>query len=445
MYDFKKETDFKAFDDFLMNHNGTYMQCSLWPKAKPDWKSYFYVGYKDNERVFQCLILGRDLPLAGMIWYIPDGFICDYSDNKLISEFVTFIKNEMKSNNVTALLTDPHIPLRINHEYQQNGLDAHKMLIENGFVINHNIENYIYKAPVQYYLNLKNSETGEKYTADQLIHNCEKGVRYSVRIGTQRGLTHKICSYDEVKNNPTLMKDFMLVMGDTSGRNDFLERSNEYTTNLMNVFKDYSDVSLVYYDKNEDKKLQDERDRQVETNLKKMESCNEKQKKKLMNDNVAIQQQTDNYLKRKKLADEFSSEDKFVVAGGFTIRYNGIAGCVFGGSRNILRNETRPSHFVNYLRLKKSVEMEMDIHDFGYIFVNEKESPKNPDDHLTEFDVREDFKGIRDFKESFNTDLIEFIGEYALVNNKTKFKLYSDIIPKARKTKMKITRKLVKR
>ncbi|MBP9988109.1 MAG: peptidoglycan bridge formation glycyltransferase FemA/FemB family protein [Ruminococcus sp.] len=445
MYEFSKEKDFKAFDDFLIKNNGTYMQCSLWPEAKPDWKPHFYVGYNGSERVFQCLILGRDLPIAGLIWYIPDGFICDYSNKQLITEFVSFIKNEMKKNNVTALLTDPHIPLRVNHNYNQQGLDTHKLLIDCGFKINHNIENYIYKAPVQYYLSLKDKETGESITTEKLIHNCEKGVRYSVRIGAQRGLTYKICSYDDIKKDPSLMNDFMKVMGDTSGRNDFLERSNEYTTRLMGVFKDYSDITLVYYDKLVDKKLQDERDRQVEANLKKMETCNEKQKKKLTNENEAIEQQTENYLKRKKLADEFSQEDKFVVAGGFTIRFNGIAGCVFGGSRNILRNETRPSHYVNYLRLKKSVETGMDIHDFGYVFVNEIEPPKNPDDNLTEFEVREDFKGIRDFKESFNTDLIEFIGEYALVNDNLKFKLYSDIVPKARKTKMKITRKFAKR
>lgn len=445
MYEFRQEKNYKEFDDFVKENGGTYMQCSLWPNAKPEWESHFYVGFNGSERVFQCLILGRKLPFAGLMWYIPDGFICDYTNKKLIAEFVSFIKTEMKKNNVTALLTDPHIPLRINHEYQSDGLSAHKMMIDSGFKLNHNIENYIYKSPVQYYLPLKNSETNEPYTAEQLIHNCEKGIRYSVRIGTQRGLVSKVCSYDEINKNPELMNDFMQVMGDTSGRNDFLERSSEYTLNLLKVFKDYADISLVYYDKDEDKKLQDERDRQVESNLKKMETCNEKQKKKLSNDNEAIQQQTDNYTKRKKIADEFSNKSRFVVAGGFTIRYNGIAGCVFGGSRNILRNETRPSHYVNYLRLKKSVDTGMDIHDFGYVFVSEKQTPSDPNEHLSEFEVREDFKGIRDFKESFNTDLIEFIGEYALVNNSAKFKLYSDIVPKARKTKINITKKIVKR
>ena len=444
MYSFSKEKDFAAYDKFLIENGGTYMQCSLWPEAKPAWKSHFYCGFNGEKRVFECLILERALPLSGLIWYAPDGFICDYTDKELIKEFCGFIKGEMKKHGVTALLTDPHIPLRINHEYQQAGLDAHKMLIELGFKLNHNVENYIYKAPVQYYIPLNDKETGERLTADGIIHKCEKGVRYSVRIGDQRGLTSKIVSYEDVKADPSLMDDFMDVMGDTSERNDFMERNGEYCTHLMKVFKDYMDLSLVYYDKSVDKALQDKRDEQVAANLKKMETCNEKQKKKLSNENEAIQQQTDNYKKRYELAEGFTDKVRFCVAAGLTIRYNGIAGCIFGGSRNILRNETRPSHFVNYLRLKKSIETGCDIHDLGYVFVDEVEHPADADALLAEFKVRDDFVGINDFKASFNSDLMEFIGEYALVNDNFKFKCYSDFVPKGRKAKIKIMRKLRK-
>jgi peptidoglycan pentaglycine glycine transferase (the first glycine) len=444
MYRFEVEKDFEAFDNYLLNNNGTYMQSSLWPKAKPAWTSHFYVGFNGNDRVFQCLILGRKLPLAGLIWYIPDGFICDYTNKDLISEFTSFIKSEMKKFGVTALLTDPHIPLRVNHETQTDGIKAHELLVESGYVLNHNVENYIYKAPVQFYIPLKDKDTGERLSAENIIKKCEKGVRYSVRIGDQRGLVSRICDFDEVKADPSLIEDFMQVMGDTSDRNDFMERNSDYVMHLMEVFKDYMDLSLVYYDKAVDKSMQDERDNLFKQNLEKLENCNEKQKKKLLSDNEAIQQQTDNYHKRFKLADEFTDKERFCVAAGLTIRYNGIAGCIFGGSRNILRNETRPSHYVNYLRLKKSVECECDIHDLGYVFVDEIESPADKNMPLGEFKVRDDFVGIRDFKASFNSDYIEFIGEYALINNKLKFSLYSDFVPKARKLKIELLKKIRK-
>jgi peptidoglycan pentaglycine glycine transferase (the first glycine) len=323
MYKFKAETDFEAFDKYLLENGGTYMQCSLWPKAKPAWTSHFYCGFDGEKRVFQCLVLGRKLPIAGLIWYIPDGMICDYKNRNLLSEFTGFIKTEMKKNSVTALLTDPHIPLRINGEYQQPGLDAHDMLISLGYKLNHNVENYIYKAPAQYYIPLKDKETGVAFTAEQLIHKCEKGVRYSVRIGDQRGLTSKICTYDDIKSDHKIIDDFMEVMGDTSERNDFMERSGNYTAHLMEVFKDYMDLSLVYYDKDVDKALQDERDAQMSANNARLETANEKLAKKLTNENEALQQQTDNYNKRFELAEKFSDKRKFCVAGGLTVRFNG--------------------------------------------------------------------------------------------------------------------------
>ena len=49
IYEFKSEKDFKSFDDFLIKNGGTYMQCSLWPDAKPAWKPHFYVGFKGND------------------------------------------------------------------------------------------------------------------------------------------------------------------------------------------------------------------------------------------------------------------------------------------------------------------------------------------------------------------------------------------------------------
>jgi hypothetical protein len=39
---------------------------------------------------------------------------------------------------------------------------------------------------------------------------------------------------------------------------------------------------------------------------------------------------------------------------------------------------------------------------------------------------------------------MEFIGEYALVNNKFLFHMYNDFVPKARKLKIRIARKLRK-
>ena len=130
------------------------------------------------------------------------------------------------------------------------------------------------------------------------------------------------------------------------------------------------------------------------------------------------------------------------VAGGFTLRYGGVASCLFGGTRNIIRNNTRSSHYLNYLRICKSIECGCDYHDLGYVLVDSPEL--NSDGTLGEMKPNKDFVGINEFKLSFGADYMEFIGEYVLVGNKLKYYLYSNLMPKAKKIKMKIV-KMIRR
>ena len=93
----------------------------------------------------------------------------------------------MKKAGSTCLVVDPLIPLRISGEAQEDGVNAHKLLLDCGYSLNPKIETYTYKHPVQTYIPLRDTD-GNIIPADKILKNCEKGVRYSVRIGTTRGL-----------------------------------------------------------------------------------------------------------------------------------------------------------------------------------------------------------------------------------------------------------------
>ena len=54
----------------------------------------------------------------------------------------------------------------------------------------------------------------------------------------------------------------------------------------------------------------------------------------------------------------------------------------------------------------------------------------------------DNFKGIYDFKKSFSADYHEFIGEYVLVGNKMKYYAYAQLMPMAKKAKIKLIKKL---
>ncbi len=164
----------------------------------------------------------------------------------------------------------------------------------------------------------------------------------------------------------------------------------------------------------------------------------------MKNENETLQQQSANYKIRLEQAAAFSDQERFVVAGGLTIRYGGVASCLFGGSVNVLRNETRPSHFVNYLRLCRSLETDCDFHDLGYVLVDNLSIPSDRTQPLGELTPKENFRGINAFKASLGANLYEFVGEYVLINDKVRYAMYDKLIPMIKKGKVAVLKALRK-
>ena len=438
MFTFKEEHDLAAFDAFLEAHGGQYIQCSRWQTVKTTWKCRYFSGFDGDERVLAVLIMERLLPAAGKIWYGSGGPVCDYGNTALLEAFTAFIRAEVKANGVTAFIMDPPVSLRINGETQEQGVALHKTLTNLGYALNANIQNYTYKQPVQLFIPLK--ENGAPRTADQILKKCDKGVRYSIRLGTQRGLVAHSYTYQDIAENPKLMDDFISVMRDTGERDDFVNRNGDYCTKLLQAFDGCSDLKLVYYDKTFDRQLQAERLRKKADALAQLPGAHEKKARQLQEIIDSVDKQTEHFEKRMEEAEAYTGDNEICVAGGLSIYYAGMGSCLFGGTKNVIRNNTRSSHYLNYLRLQESIERGCDIHDLGYVFV---ETPElNDDGTLGALVPTDNFKGIYDFKKSFSADYHEFIGEYILVGNKLKYYAYAQLMPKAKKAKIKLIKKL---
>lgn len=439
-YTFKEESDLAAFDSFIEQNGGWYIQSSRWQKVKTTWNCRFFSGFCGGERVLAVLVMERTLPAAGKIWYGSGGAVCDYTNRELLQQFTVFIQSKMKESGATAFIMDPPVSLRINGVAQPEGILTHKMLTDLGYQLNHNLENYTYKPPVSLFIEL--NENGQRLTADKILKKCDKGVRYSIRLGTQRGLQALSFTYQDVKNNPKIMDDFISVMRDTSERDSFVERNGEYCTKLLREFDGFSDLKLIYYSKSLDRKLQEERLKKKQDAIAQLDGAHEKKARQLKEIIDSVDKQTEHYEKRKAEADTFTDEDEICVAGGLSIYYAKMGSCLFGGTRNVLRNSTRSSHYLNYLRLCESISRGCDIHDLGYVIVK---SPKlNADGTLGELVATDNFKGIYDFKKSFSADYHEFIGEYVLVGNKIKYAAYASLMPKAKKAKIKLIKAIRK-
>lgn len=434
MYSFKIENDMNKHDDFVTKNDGLYIQSSRWANVKTTWKCTYYAGYHEEKQVLAVVVMERKLPGAGKIWYTAGGPVCNYNNFELIKEFTDFIKGEMKKKGATMLAIDPSVSHRIDNEIQFDSKDLHRALTKFGYVLNANIDNYTYKQPTEFLVKL--TQDGEKQTADKILKKCDKGVRYSIRIGQQRGLVEKTCTIADIEKDPSLMDDFMAIMKDTSKRDNFVGRSGDYCTKIMREMGEFCDLKLVYYDKNLDKKLQAERLAKKAQAVAQLETAHEKKARQLNETISSVDKQTEHYEKRMQEANEFSSEDKICVAGGLSIYYAGTGSCLFGGTRDVIRNNTRSSHYLNYLRLCESINRGCKFHDLGA--VNLAEVTKEEDGMLAPLVPRDDFKGIYDFKKSFGANFHEYVGEYILVSKKPQYLIYSKLMPLAKSAKLKM-------
>lgn len=110
MYTFIEETDMNAYDEYIKANGGQYIQCSRWQKVKTTWKCTYYSGFEGEKRVLAVLVMERDLPAAGKIWYAPAGPVCDLENNVLLEEFTAFMKELVRKNGITAFIMDPDVP-----------------------------------------------------------------------------------------------------------------------------------------------------------------------------------------------------------------------------------------------------------------------------------------------------------------------------------------------
>lgn len=201
MFEFKKTENTEEFDAFVENsHETSFMQTSRWIPLKPTWKPHMFTGYEDGKVVLTALILERSMPVAGKLWYSPSGFIADYENRELVSAFSAFIKAQMKKERVTAYIADPQIVKRITGEDVPETCAKEQNLVNAGFVCNDDRDNYTYQPPMTVAVRLKTDEN--TYTAEKLLKTFEKGVRYSVRIGSKRGLVTEQYRYSDLCENP---------------------------------------------------------------------------------------------------------------------------------------------------------------------------------------------------------------------------------------------------
>lgn len=391
------EKEYQAFWEKTPNNH--FMQSYEWGQACKKNRNQIpcYVGLKNDkdELVATALLLKKKTPLNMCYFYAPRGFTMNYEDNKVLTEFTNGLKNYLKEENAIYLKLDP--PLM----YQEVNTEGEKVEDgKNNYVIFNNFLNLGYKHKgfnKLYEGNQPRYTFRTYYNKYNSFDEVEKTFSKSFSKPLKRSYNYDIEIYqsDEVKTFHELIK----LISDKDGFNEY---SFDYYNNVYEELskKGYIKVYNVTINPS---KLIEKFTKELETEKK------EERKAKIQKDIEYFTEISKNHK------DEYTCASlicTYSTTGAWSLYIGNDEVATYTGTVNRL-----------YYEFMK------DAYDNGYEYADLFGVVGDP---KTKY---KNLAGIFEYKRKIGGDLIEFIGEFDLVNKPFWYKVLPTLLKIYRKIK----------
>ena len=357
--------------------------------------TYDYIGYKDdsNNLVGASLILIKKIGPFYKFAYAPKGFLIDYYDNELLRMFVRDLGAYYKKKWLAFIKINPEIIIgELNPKknylpsYNQN-VNIIDTLKDAGFRRRRELTPLDFVMPrINPYINLKKFD----------FNNMDNEYKEKIKNCNKRGLSTEIATNKEINIFYDVIK------------NSTYENVNYYR-NILNTFNDgLSDLILVKVDYEQCLvNAQKQYEKEVDENNYWNEMIQRENNEKTLAEKMESDKRLLIYKNEMIIATERLRREKYrYVGGAIVIKYQNRASVVACGFDN--NDEFLSPSYCLYSYLIEKYKNECDYLDlFGLA------SNFNPSDKYYEFNEE---------KLAFNPTIYEFIGEFDLVLNESKFK-----------------------
>ena len=400
-----KEDEFLEYADNCPCNS--FFQMPLWAKVKKDngWNSY-YVGLKDGKKIVAAtLLLSKKIKFFKNMFYAPRGFLLDYNRLDILEEFTKGIKEFLKNKDALFLKINPYI------DYQEHTVDGDVVpdtkrddlmdklkelgFIHNGFYIDFDTKTDLEPRWISV-LDLR-----ELDTIDDAYKNMRSSTKW--RINNSRKNALEIIEADSDN-----LFEFKNLMQHTAERREFVDRPLSYYQNMFNILKE-KDLVKVLLVKINFKELLDNSKNSLEENKKKQEELKDNSRKEKQLKELSLEH--DRLVEKIKTLEETIKEEgeSKIIAGGWYMLYGHEVNYLFGASyKKYMKYNSQ--YLLQYEMIKYAIENGYQDFNFYGIDGNFTETSKE--------------YGLFEFKRGFNSCVHELIGEFDLVIDKTKYKLY---------------------
>ena len=426
---FVENIEKEKYEKFVKNHKSKshFLQSYAWGEFSKKCKGYnpYYVGLVDDKDKLLCaaLLLEKKLPMGYSRFYSPRGFVIDFYNKELLTEFVKEIKKFVKKHKGIFIKIDPDIIWRKeNYLGEKVALDKDpKEVFESlkslgfkhkGFTKNFETEQPRYTFRID--MNQSFEEIEEKFskTTKQRINKGES-LGTKVRLGTVEDV-----------------KEFSHLMDLTENRKDFVSHDYEYYKNLFEIYNEDNHMDLFIGSVNT-KEIIDKYNGELEEVNKQLEPLQtEELSKSAKTKKAELDKRKEKLLEYIKEYQE--AQDKYgeeiILNGHVIMEYGDKAWVLYAGNHNILMDS-----YSNYAVYKEHIKY---CHEHGI---------KMYDQFGTVGDLSKDNPrlGLHEFKKKFGGDYVEFMGEFDLVTKKFMYFVFNKLVPIYRnKVRRKAKKKL---
>ncbi len=395
----------EEFDNFAYKHKySTYYQTSAYAEtSRYEGLNTFYIGFvQDNELVGATLFLHKTIYLHYKYAYAPRGFLIDYTDSKLVKNVTMGLINLLRKQRYAFIKIDPPI---ICSERDNKGNVIYFSNTINQILDTLKSNNYIHMGFNKYFENYKprlNAFVNLNYDIKTLYNNISKDAKTKIEESVLSGLE---VSIDKTGNIDELYK----FIGFKNRK-----RRKRYYQGMYNNFSRNNAMDIFFINVNTDKYLTNMKQKYDIEAMKNDElasfvqdlSITGSEKQRIINDKMKSDERLNFYKNELIYATKLSrtNPDYVTIGAGFTIKHNnGVDLIIDSYLDEYLKFNPR---YVFIWELIKKYKNE------GFMYIN-------LNGVVGDFG-REDlgkYQTLNAPRLSFNSTIIEYIGEFDLVIN----------------------------
>ncbi len=416
-------SEYNSFASSLnQNH---YLHSESWSKFRSNFGwGYDFIGfYKNDTLVGAANLRFKKVPKINyFFYYIPRGFITDYSNFEQLQEISKTLGKYLKSKKAFMYKIDPDI--------KRHTIDVHKNIIteeENNYQLIEDLSKIGYKHQGYYDYNqgIQPRYTFRIYlegkSGKDILGSFESSNKYAIKQAEKRGVKIQKGSQKDLDRFMKLMESTKEKLAKDS---EFLYRDKKYFEKMYEYYDENSlDLFFAILDPKEylkisEDKLNELNDEKGRINLQLTEDISGAKKTKLNNKIKEIDKQAASLeaavIQAKELAKKYPDG---LDLGACMFIKDGTKSWYSYSARNYDYNKIKAVEYILYnVMVEYANERYQWLDLFGVGGDISKESPTY---------------GLYAFKRAFGGEYIEWIGEFDYIINKPIYQLYKTMTSKS--------------